>query len=689
MKTIKAKILTLALALLMVSMSVVGIYAIQALYNSTLYALEEAMMSTIHATSDMVVAQIESYTETTKQLAIDPIISQELPREGELTADGRTRQEVEDEMLAYFEEIKAIHNFESVQVFDSQGNTVYLDLNESEAPYFAVPRDTGEVYVTDPLLSPETGMLTMVVAAPIFNDANNFQGVVLIAINPTVFSEITSQVEVGEGATTTIISSAGNTIAFNDPQLVFDSYNTIEEAKVDPTLVPLAEVEQKLINGEEGFQSVSWDGMNQFIAYSGIKESNGWGIYILTPENNFLAQMNSSIITIIILGAIIFAVSVVVIIRAANKISKPIVLCADRLTMLAQGDLKTPVPEIKEKDETGILAKATEDIVHNLGTIIGDLNTNLAKIAHGNFAVESSAKEYYVGDFTSLATSSKMIVERLSETMKKINDVSQQVNAGNAIVSEGAQSLAQGSIEQASSIDQLYQTMDKIGEIVRNTAENSQTAKESNDKSQAALGQSNQQMQQMVEAMDNISKKSTEISNIIKAIDDIAFQTNILALNAAVEAARAGSAGKGFAVVADEVRTLATKSAQSAKDTADLIEETVAAVKVGNKIAKETSKSISVAIENADVLSGLVDGIADSSQIQAMSAQQITAGIEQISAVIQTNTATAEQNAATSEELAGQSHILNELLSEFTLRDDNIVKEVRALPNDEKQLLGQ
>ncbi len=666
MKSIKFKILLSSMVILVASILVISITAILGTYNSTMYALEHSLISTIDAASDLADKQLESYRSAVTILATDPVLTQEVPEVGSQTDDGRTRTEVLNEIYARMHELEEANGYEDVQVFSVDGLAYELNQSFADQPYYTVPKSTMQPYIADPLISPVTGNTTMAITAPIVS-GGEFTGVVLIAINPITFSEIVQGIEVGEGSSTTIVDSQGYTIAYNDTQYVFDRYNATEEAKSDPSLQALATIEQKVIAGESGFATVTWDGIDQFVAYVPIDHSNGWGIYTMTPSINFLAQFNTSIITTIILSIVLLIASAIVIIIIAGKIAKPITLCADRLNDLAGGDLETPVPDITAQDETGILAGSTSRIISALSTMIYDINHILSEMSAGNFTVKSTAPDSYVGSFAPLKESLDNVIDKLNNTLLRIEDVSEQVNSGNSQVSLGAQSLAQGSIEQASAIEQLSATMDVVAEKVSETAHDSESAKAANDKSQQALTQSNTQMQEMVIAMGNINEKSAEISKIIKTIDDIAFQTNILSLNAAVEAARAGSAGKGFAVVADEVRNLATKSAQSAKDTAVLIEETVSVVDVGNRIATETSQSINVAIENANELSALVESIATSSREQAESAAQIKAGIDQISSVVQTNSATAEESAATSEELSGQSQILKDLVSGFTL----------------------
>lgn len=207
-----------------------------------------------------------------------------------------------------------------------------------------------------------------------------------------------------------------------------------------------------------------------------------------------------------------------------------------------------------------------------------------------------------------------------------------------------------------------------MAEKIRQNAENSKLANKNAELAGKEIISSNEEMKLMVKAMNQIDSKSSEISKIIKVIDDIAFQTNILALNAAVEAARAGAAGKGFAVVADEFRSLASKSAEAAKNTTLLIEETLASVHLGTEIAHNTAKKLEDSEKITREAVSLIEQITEASEEQASSAIQINVGIEQISAVVQTNSATSEESAAASEELNAQADALQNLVGRFKLR---------------------
>ena len=381
-------------------------------------------------------------------------------------------------------------------------------------------------------------------------------------------------------------------------------------------------------------------------------------------------QQKMSVITIIVLILISWLLALGLSISITRGIAGPVRKCAERLLNLSKGDLKGEVPVFDNQDETGMLADATKTIVDGLNTIIEDEAYLLSEMGRGNFAVSSSCENSYVGDFKQVFMAVQSINHSLSKTLLQINQSSDQVASGANQVSDGAQALSQGATEQASSVEELAATVNDISNQVKSNAQGAELANQNVNKVALELTSSNEQMQELIHAMSEITQSSSEIGKIIKTIEDIAFQTNILALNAAVEAARAGAAGKGFAVVADEVRNLASKSAEASSNTSQLIERSIQSVANGTRIADQTAQSLLTVVDDTKEIVQTINNISSASKTQAEAITQVTLGIDQISSVVQTNSATAEQSAAASQELSGQAQILKDLVSNFKLRHD-------------------
>ena len=369
----------------------------------------------------------------------------------------------------------------------------------------------------------------------------------------------------------------------------------------------------------------------------------------------------AAVVIAIILVGVFFSFVIIRLIKI------PISEIENAATKMAEGDLDVKI-SYTSKDELGVLAAQVGKLIHKLQLIIEDENQFLAKMAEGDFTVDSTCEEAYTGGFYPLLVSFRGIADKLNDTMLQISQSSSQVAGGADQVSNGAQALAQGATEQASSVQELAATIDEISNKVSQNADSARQASKAASSVSVKMDVSKEKMQQMTHAMGDISSCSSEIGKIMKIIEDIAFQTNILALNAAVEAARAGAAGKGFAVVADEVRNLANKSKEASENIAALIENSLQAIENGTQIADDTAQSLIQAVNDVNEMAGIIEQISAASSDQADSIAQLTVGIDQISNVVQTNSATAEESAAASEELSSQSQIMKSLVGRFQLK---------------------
>ncbi len=381
----------------------------------------------------------------------------------------------------------------------------------------------------------------------------------------------------------------------------------------------------------------------------------------------FMTVIWSSLVSIAVIIACIFFLTPYL----KKTVSFPLAEITRVAQRLEQGNLGLADGQeisisVHSNDEVGQLAAIFAGTIQRLQSYIGEIASVLDSIASGDLT--TAARLDYVGDFQSIKSSLDSIQAKLSDTMGQIRQSADQVAAGSDQVSNSAQALAQGATEQASSVQELSATVSDISHNARLTAQATREAGQFVEQAGAQLNISVEYVKQLNVAMGKISSSSEEISKIIAAIENIAFQTNILALNAAVEAARAGSAGKGFAVVADEVRNLANRSDEAAKATKDLIESSIAAVAEGSGVVDEVTQSLGRTSQSAEGVSTKMAIVVEAVEKQTSAISQVTQGIDQISSVVQTNSATSEESAAASQELSSQASLLKNLVAAFRLR---------------------
>lgn len=366
-----------------------------------------------------------------------------------------------------------------------------------------------------------------------------------------------------------------------------------------------------------------------------------------------------------VIAAVVGGVMLVIVgFYAVKTILRPIQEAEKLADSMSRGALHEPNSDYNfGNDELGDFVHKLEFTKNELNSYVGDINDVLSQMATGDFTAKP--KVTYLGDFVQISESFEQIEGALHEIIGNINQSSKDVKNGSEQMAEGSQVLAEGTTRQAAAIEELSASINEIAEKVQQSAQNAAEASKISVQSSEKITYQNDEVKNMLVAMDEIKEKSDQIQNIIKAIDDIAFQTNILALNAAIEAARAGAAGKGFAVVADEVRNLAAKSAESAAQTGELINATIAAVDKGTVIAQSTADTMKEVTELADRTNKYIGEISAAADDQADSIEQVKVGIDQISTVVQQNSATAEQTAASCEELSGQSAMLEEQIQKL------------------------
>lgn len=379
---------------------------------------------------------------------------------------------------------------------------------------------------------------------------------------------------------------------------------------------------------------------------------------IIESENANNTYKTTFIILIITMGAAI-ASSIAISLAITKGIVTPVNKLIEVADDLALGNVNVEI-DASSNDEIGKLMAAFGRMIDN----VRNQAKAAEKMAGGDMTVNIETRS--ANDILGIAMTE--MISKNNEVLSNIQNAAEQVAAGSNQISEASIALSQGATEQASSIEELTASLEEISSQTTINAQNANKANEIAEKAKIGAEKGNEQMNLMLNAMDEINSSSANISKIIKVIDDIAFQTNILALNAAVEAARAGQHGKGFAVVAEEVRNLAARSANAAKETTDMIENSIKKSEDGTKIAKNTSEALNEIVDEVERVASLVNDIAVASNEQAAGLEQINIGILQVSQVVQSNSATSEESAAASEELSGQANILREMVGMFKLK---------------------
>ena len=654
MTSIRKKITVCLMATVVIALLLVGATSITLNYRSTIATVDQMMSQTAVLAAERVEQELTAYKNVAMDTGCIPQLS-----------DGMVSVEVKRSII---DERVSMHGFQRGNIVGRNGRSIFDGNDYSDREYVQQAMG-GAVYVSEPLVSKVTGELSIIVAAPIYaggSRGNSIVGVVYFVPPETFLNDIVSSIKVSEHSRAYMINKSGDTIADNTLDTI-TTQNIEREAQSDASLKELAAIHEQMRQGENGFGGFKSSEGPYYAAYAPVSGTDGWSIAVMAMKKDYLKDTYAGMLVDVLVVVASGLASIVVALKLSSHISNPMRACCQRMKQLVEGDLKSPVPQVSGQDETAELTRATADMVSGLNSIIEDIGYLLTEMAGKNFDVRSAHRDAYVGEFQSILQSMRHLKTELSGTVLQIDAAAGQVSSASNQVSTGAQRLSEGSMEQASAVEELAATINDIAASAKETAAASDQASQFVEQAGAQLGISVGYVKDLNAAMERISTSSEEISKIIAAIENIAFQTNILALNAAVEAARAGTAGKGFAVVADEVRNLASKSDEAAKATKELIEGSIAAVTEGGQVVSKVTESLERTSSIAGNVTTQMNIVVRAVESQTTAIAQVTEGVDQISSVVQTNSATAQESAAASEELSAEAAGLKQLVDQFTL----------------------
>ncbi len=654
--TIKKEIQKTIIVLLSVSLALVGIITCVLNYVSTTRAMEDSMQVTAQVAADQVSNRLEADMNVIEMLG--------------------TMVDLASDSVPIADKNKAMGEYQNQYAWKSYGITGRDGINIFETTTDISQRDyfkealNGTTSISDPVYSKTTNELVIVMATPLWKDGvQNSQviGVVYVSVDASDLSDIATSIKVSKNGTAYILNKEGTAIAHQNMDFVENEKNNIKESSSDSSLNSVAKFEKQMIQGGKGFGRYTYEGTRWIIGYAPVG-INGWSLAVAAPLTDFLGSTILGIVITIIALVIALFVAIRVANRTGEEIGGAVKVCSDRLKLLAEGDLDTPVTTLNTNNETKLLEQSTIEIVNSLHTIIGDIKHILSEMASGNFEVHSEiGSDKYIGAYSEIHLAMRDLRNTLSNTLEAIVEASEQVDAGASQLATGATELAEGATEQAAAIEEMSATVTDVTQQVEKTAKATDEAHDNAKIVGKEAAASKDKMNELTEAMKKIEETSNAIKDIIAEIEDIASQTNLLSLNAAIEAARAGEAGRGFAVVADQIRRLAEQSAQSAVDTRNMIESSIDEVTNGSRITNETEEALDKVLAEIDEIVLSVANVRVASDKQSAAMEQIEKAVDQISGVVQANSASAQQSSATSEELSAQAQTLKDLIGQFTI----------------------
>lgn len=615
---------------------IIGTEACLYSYSSTISLVEKNSRSSAKTTARDIEALLQNYKNIAKASGSD------------ITLIGNIPNEVRVKKV---EQLAKQYGFTSGNLLDKKGVSIKDGTDFSDRDYVKAALN-GKTNISDVTLSKYTNTYGISIAAPLIS-SGRIIGVVYYRADVDFMNDIVKHISVGQGSYAYILDENNNVIAHkNEKYIMNDKYKEMIPKDI-----------KNCISSQNGSMTCSYGGDKYICGYSKIDKTANWRVVIASPESAYNSDILRFVKKLVISDIIALIVAIIVALIIARVISRPIVRVKNLLSALAQGDLSVQLNDTKNKDELGILQNSAVSLNRMLSDMLTQSGDVLSKMAAYDLTSEDMRE--YPGKFNELAASINSIKAILSNMILNIQNSSVNVDGGSKQLAEAASMLSEGTMAQASSLQKLVTDVENVAQNINANSDKTIFVNESLGNLDSEIKDGNQKMQELSNVVRTVEEMSEDIKKIVNTIDGIAFQTNILALNASVEAARAGESGKGFAVVAQEIGTLATKSSDASKKTAELIEKCIKGIESAKEYADITSDSLAKIVSDSNNIANVFDEMSKANEIQAKNANDIRNEIENISQVVQSNTATAQQTAASTEVLSEQAAALKDMTGRF------------------------
>ena len=615
---------------------IIGTEACLYSYSSTISLVEKNSRSSAKTTARDIEALLQNYKNIAKASGSDMTLIGNIPNEVRMKK---------------VEQLAKQYGFTSGNLLDKKGVSIKDGTDFSDRDYVKAALN-GKTNISDVTLSKYTNTYGISIAAPLIS-SGRIIGVVYYRADVDFMNDIVKHISVGQGSYAYILDENNNVIAHkNEKYIMNDKYKEMIPKDI-----------KNCISSQNGSMTCAYGGDKYICGYSKIDKTANWRVVIASPESAYNSDILRFVKKLVISDIIAIIAAIIVALIIARVISRPIVRVKNLLSALAQGDSSVQLNDTKNKDELGILQNSAVSLNRMLSDMLTQSGDVLSKMAAYDLTSEDMRE--YPGKFNELAASINSIKAILSNMILNIQNSSVNVDGGSKQLAEAASMLSEGTMAQASSLQKLVTDVENVAQNINANSDKTIFVNESLGNLDSEIKDGNQKMQELSNVVRTVEEMSEDIKKIVNTIDGIAFQTNILALNASVEAARAGESGRGFAVVAQEIGTLATKSSDASKKTAELIEKCIKGIESAKEYADITSDSLAKIVSDSNNIANAFDEMSKANEIQAKNANDIRNEIENISQVVQSNTATAQQTAASTEVLSEQAAALKDMTGRF------------------------
>ena len=649
---------TLNILILVVICCVIMALAMQSLAKSILL---DSLQPMARQSAKTVEANIHMLADRMMTIAGDPRMNSVayVGADGTELSRPNTAATAENRMEV-LEEAAEIYELHTIALYDLNGKLLQGIDNAPEnldSGFFALLKETDNLTTDSSTIY--QGKLGITMGMPVKEEGETVLYVMGIYKYDTL-NDVIGSINLGKSGMAYMVNKDGIVTGHPDQSVALNKSTLVQLSDGNSHAV------ERVTTGETGATEFPIDGEQMLVAFSPIRGTQ-WSLVIQIPKSDYSHFISGAMLVSILATMVVLVVSILLVLRLARSISRPVKRVTDRMVALSNGDLHTDVLPVNTGDELEVMTQTLDATLESMNRYISDIQQVLTQVADGDLRTEPHVD--YKGDFVLIRGSLHTITESMNETLLGFRAAADRLTDMAEQLSGQSVQLHQASLDQNRSTEELVHEVTHVKERLADVTESSSKTRSQTEEISLRIQSANKQMAALSSAMDDISDNAQQITKIAKDIEDIAFQTNILALNASVEAARAGAAGKGFAVVADEVKQLAAKSAEAAQSATEMVNNTKSIIQTGVVLTADTADSLRTISDVSARISTISDHLATAVQGQEIALTAMEARISAISSIADRNLQNAGETEQSSGSLAKEAEELQSQVQKFILKE--------------------